>query len=141
MDSDKLMAGFLSVVRDLFLAFIVVLIVLGALMAYCRVWPPVVVVESGSMMHDAESHIGVIDTGDMVLVRKVNDRSDIVTYPEGEATNYRTYGSYGNVIVFNPNGDLNSTPIIHRAILWIEANDTLCVDEKDYAHYTFDVPA
>lgn len=135
----------MSTARDLFIAFVIVMIIMGALMAYCRVWPPMVVVESGSMMHGDDSMIGVIDTGDMVLVRKVDDRDDVVTYAEGEAVNFRKYSSFGDVIIFRPNGDLNATPIIHRALLWVEVNTSrvqpMPSGSIDYQNYSFDIPA
>ena len=31
-------------------------------------WPPMVVIESGSMMHEDEGNVGAIDPGDLVLV-------------------------------------------------------------------------
>ncbi|MCK4757263.1 MAG: hypothetical protein KAS67_02300, partial [Thermoplasmata archaeon] len=60
MDKKHLKKAALGAARDVGLAFLVVVIIMGALLAYCRVWPPVVVVESGSMMHSVESQIGII---------------------------------------------------------------------------------
>ncbi len=144
MDKAKMKNTLFNIGRDLFIAFIVVIVVMLILLAYCRVWPPMVVVESGSMMHGPNSHIGVIDTGDMVLVRGVKERSDILTYMEGEEHTFRTYSGFGNVIVYRPNGDTNRTPIIHRAVIWLEINDdgvqNLSDGQIDYQNYTFDVP-
>ena len=78
------------------------LLIIGIIFAYCRVWPPMVVVVSGSMEHppplpeEPRSYIGVIDTGDLVLVKKVNKVSDIITYVEGEKTGYHhQYHTFG----------------------------------------------
>ena len=47
-------------------------------------WPPMVVIESGSMMHEDEGNVGAIDPGDLVLVMS-DDRKTIVTYAEATA--------------------------------------------------------
>ena len=104
--------------KDLLVAAIIVVVFLGAIYAYAGVWPPLVVVESSSMQHaDRESFLGVIDTGDMVFQQAAPTRSDVVTYLEGRASGYSTYGDYGDVIFFRRAG--NPTPVIHRAIMYI----------------------
>jgi signal peptidase len=109
--------------RDVGVAVLIVLIVLGAIFAYTRVWPPMVVVESSSMQHSNDvSYVGVIDTGDLVLVQSAPLRSDVITWVEGKVTGYMTYSNYGDVIIFNT--DRSSTPIIHRAIFWMNYNAT-----------------
>ena len=112
--------------RDLAVAFLVVAIFMGALFAYTQVWPPMVVVESNSMQHsDVESFVGVIDTGDLVLVQAVRQAADVVTYVEGRVTGHATYSNYGDVIIFHPPGaSLSSTPIIHRAIAYVSLHNT-----------------
>jgi signal peptidase len=116
--------------RDLLVAFIIVALVMAALFAYTRVWPPMVVVESASMQHsNTESSIGVIDTGDLVLVQTVGVASDIVTYvdgtrPGGPNFGYATYSNYGDVIIFNaPGNPSDATPIIHRAMVYVVPHD------------------
>lgn len=110
--------------RDAGIAFSFVACILLAMFAYTGLWPPLVVVESNSMMHseDNVSYIGVIDTGDLVLVKDVGSASDVVTYVEGAHTGHETYGDYGDVIVYRINGDDARTPIIHRAMVYLEAN-------------------
>ena len=61
----------LTTVRDIAIALIIVAILIGTVFAYTQVWPPLVVIESESMQIDEFSHIGIIDTGDLVLVKKV----------------------------------------------------------------------
>ena len=114
----------LLLLRDLAIMGLIFAIVLGGLFAYSQVWPPIVVVESSSMQHsDTESFIGVIDTGDYVLVQAAPLRGEVTTWVEGRAQSYRTYGDYGDVIIFWPPVAAD-TPIIHRAILWLEWNAT-----------------
>lgn len=116
--------------RDIVFAIVLVAIVLGAVFAYTRVWPPMVVIESASMQHDDRvSHIGVIDTGDLVLVQSAPGRSDVITWVEGKATGYMTYSNYGDVIIFHKPG--METPIIHRPIFYMEYNA---------ANNTFNIP-
>ena len=43
-------------------------LLLGSMFLSTGTFPPMVVVESGSMMHDDEGQIGAIDPGDLVLV-------------------------------------------------------------------------
>lgn len=121
--------------RDIAVAFLVVAIVLGAMFAYTQVWPPMVVVESDSMQHsDAESFIGVIDTGDLVLVQSVRTPGDVTTYIEGRARNHATYSDFGDVIIFQrPGAGPGSTPIIHRAMAYVQPNATSGADVPSLA--------
>ena len=122
-------------VKDVGIAIGSVLIVFLLTFAYCGNWPPMVVIESGSMEHDNNplyseprySHIGTIDTGDLVIVKQA-EKKDIVTYLEGKKTDYKKYGDYGDVIVYYKNGieTYNGqpvTPVIHRAMAWVEVVD------------------
>ncbi|HIH79113.1 MAG: S26 family signal peptidase [Candidatus Poseidoniia archaeon] len=138
--------------RELLSAVGVVLVVFLLAWGYTGNWPPMVVIESGSMEHDGNqlypepgvTHIGPIDTGDLVLVKSA-ERDDIVTYLEGKQTGYKRYGDYGDVIIYYKNGlrsgcnlgenlneaDCNqqdgewiaATPVIHRAMAWVEVRD------------------
>ncbi len=116
--------GIVLFVRDSLVALLIVGTILFAMFAYTGLWPPLVVVESNSMMHseDNTSYIGVIDTGDMVLVKDVDAVDDIETYVEGFVSGHRTYGDYGDVVVYNSGGDDSGTAIIHRAILYLLDN-------------------
>jgi signal peptidase len=116
--------GIVLFARDAFVALLLVGTILFAMYAYTGLWPPLVVVESNSMMHteDNTSSIGVIDTGDMVLVKDIGSVDDVVTYVEGFVSGHRTYGDYGDVVVYNSGGDDSSTAIIHRAILYLMDN-------------------
>jgi signal peptidase len=113
----------LLMVRDLGGAVVAVLLIIGLMTAYAGVWPPMVVIESGSMMHQPDaSSVGVIDTGDLTLVKSVGDASSVITYMQGQKTGYRTYGNFGDVIIYAKNCDRSLTPIIHRAITRVVLN-------------------
>lgn len=116
--------GVILFLRDAGVALLFVILVLLAMFAYTGLWPPLVVVESNSMMHgeDNISHIGAIDTGDLVLVKKVDSVSDVETYVDGLSSGHKTYGDYGDVVIYKRGGSNAVTPIIHRAIIYLEIN-------------------
>ena len=127
-------------VKDVGIAIGCVVLVFLLTFAYSGNWPPMVVIESGSMEHDNNSlyaepgytHLGTIDTGDLVIVKEA-EKKDIVTYLEGKDTGYKKYGDYGDVIVYYKNGIREKdgqpvTPVIHRAMFWVEVD----VENKTY---------
>ena len=130
-----------SLLRDVFVAFIAVFIILMALWTYTGQWfgAPMVAIESGSMMHPNEPYgkLGTIDPGDMVLLVKTNGREDIVPFGGDYGGAYSTkdpdyffYGNYGDVVIYKKYGREDETQIIHRAMAWVdvEKNGT----EKTY---------
>lgn len=111
--------------RDSFLfapmvAIVVALLVLGGLLVYTQTWPPVYVVESSSMQHGSNDVLGVINAGDLVLSQKVSI-AGIVTYVDALTTGDHTYGEYGDVLLYQPNGQ-GGTPVIHRALVYLDYN-------------------
>ena len=80
--------------------------------------PMLYTVESGSMRHSEGSAIGIIDTGDMVLVRDPS-KVNITTYAEGYVTGYKKFGGYGDVVIYERK---SGTPVIHRAVLGLTDN-------------------
>ncbi|MGD0588079.1 MAG: S26 family signal peptidase [Thermoplasmata archaeon] len=99
-------------------ALAIIVLLLVSLFAYTQNWPPVYVVESDSMQHGSSDQLGLINTGDLVLAQKMSV-SDITPYVTGVQTGYTTYGEYGDVLLYWPNGQ-TTTPIIHRAILYLQ---------------------
>ena len=121
-DNEKI-----ALLRDIFIALMAVLIVLILLWAYTGQWfaAPMVAIESGSMEHPDTPYgrYGTIDAGDMVLVQKVNDQSDIITYGAAKITNNSNnyfYGNWGDVIIYRKLGSREESQIIHRAMCWID---------------------
>jgi signal peptidase len=128
--------GKISLMRDVLIALIAVLIILTGLWSYTGQWlgTPMVAIESGSMEHldPPFGRLGTIDAGDMVLLVKVNNKDDVVTYKSAYAAkdqNYFFYGKYGDVIVYRKYDDPNDDQIIHRAMCWLEYHE-------DYGTYT-----
>ncbi|MHB8606252.1 MAG: S26 family signal peptidase [Thermoplasmatota archaeon] len=110
-------------IKDLLVLFVVFGVVIGGLFAYTQVWPPAVIVESGSMMHpDSQvtyGRVGTIDPGDMVLVKKVNVPGDVCTLAKNCGG---TFGNQGDVVIYFPLNNRARTPIIHRALVWVTTN-------------------
>ena len=69
------------IAREVTLALGLVVLMLGSMWVATGAFPPMVGVESGSMMHEDEGSVGAIDPGDLVLVMNP-DRVDIVTFVE-----------------------------------------------------------
>ncbi|OPX58969.1 MAG: hypothetical protein A4E29_01415 [Methanomassiliicoccales archaeon PtaB.Bin134] len=124
--------GFIGRNKVLVGGLLIMAILLLGTLAYSGMWPPVYVVESASMQHsDTTSKLGIIDTGDLVLVRS-SDGTGVRTYVESFSEGHRSFGDYGDVIVYERYGNPDATPIIHRAMMRLEYNQT--------AH-SFDVPS
>jgi len=112
-------------VREGSLALGLVILLLGSMWISTGSFPPMVVVESGSMMHDEDGSVGAIDPGDLILVMNKN-RADVITFveatePGNENFGHESHGSPGDVIIFSKNGGLD-TPVIHRALLEVVQN-------------------
>ncbi|MFB6352693.1 MAG: S26 family signal peptidase [Halobacteriales archaeon] len=109
--------------REVLSSAVVVLLVGALLFAISGVWPPLVAVESGSMEpHMFEGDlVFVMDEGRLVPEAAVHG-TGVVTYRAGKAAGYRTFGSYGDVIVFDPPAEAGP-PIIHRARFWVDAGE------------------
>ena len=102
-------------------------LVLG-LWAHTGTMPPLVVVESSSMIHETNGEIGSIDAGDLILVMDT-PYDNIVTFAEASDRDnkyhgYETHGMEGDVIIYQKNGD-EGTPIIHRATMRVEPSQTM----------------
>ena len=103
-----------------------IFVLIAALYAHTQSMPPLVVVESSSMVHDIEGEVGSIDAGDLVLVHK-SSFDNIITFAEAtDSSNpnfgHQSHGMEGDVVIYKKNGE-TSTPIIHRAILRVVPHD------------------
>ena len=113
--------------REALLASGLIATLIAVLVLMTGSWPPMVVIESGSMMHEDEGNVGAIDPGDLVLVMS-DERKNIVTYAEatedgGTYEGYENHGMPGDVIIYRKNGG-TMTPVIHRALLRAVADET-----------------
>lgn len=110
--------------RDTLIAMAVIMLVFASGYACLHLYsghnPYFSLVTSQSMQHDDHSsELGIIDTGDLVIVRD-KSKIDIQTYLEGRMTGFKSFGDYGSVIIYS--GD-NGSSIIHRALLYLEVKE------------------
>lgn len=107
----------LSLAKDLGTSIAIVAVIAVAAYGISGTWPVMVAVESGSMLPNMQM-------GDVVFLQGPS-RADIITYQEGEIMGYKSFGEYGDVIVYKPNGINESMPIIHRIIYWIDGGEPM----------------
>ena len=118
-----------SLARDILWMVAVVGGIALALYLVCGTWPAVVTIESGSMT----PHMNV---GDLVVVVAPDQFGALQTWDEGNASGYKKYEDYGDVIIYRPNGITDfwasigvlplskQHPIIHRAMTWVDAGES-----------------
>ena len=138
---DEFLHTIFSTCKEIIFALLVIFIIFICLTAYSARWPPIVGIESDSMMHGDDSSIGTMDTGDIVIMKSVSGRQDISTYMESKSSNYKTYNSYGDVIGFKKNGG-SGTEVIHRAVVWLEYNSSGNNGNPNLINFgSFDIPS
>ena len=94
------------------------------LFAVSGVWPPLVAVESGSMEPNMQK-------GDLVFVMEEHRFSPEYTHTDtgvvplqtADEHDYWKIGGYGDVIVYEPYGNSGQTPVIHRAMFWVNKSE------------------
>lgn len=102
-----------SLARDLLWVVAVVGGIALALFLFSGTWPAVVTIESESMVPN-------MNVGDLVLVVDEDRFGPLTTWTEGNQTGYTSFGNYGDVIIYRPNGADFVHPIIHRAIIYAD---------------------
>ncbi len=125
-------------IREMLSSVGIVLVIGLILFGVSGVWPPMVAVESGSMEPNME-------VGDLVFVtepgRIAPDAADndigVVTHEAGETADYRTFGSYGSVVIYRPPGR-TASPIIHRAMFHVEEGENWYDRADDRYHSAAD---
>ncbi len=128
-----------SALVDLGITLLAVGIIFGGIYAYTGgVFPPLVVVVSNSMLHEDANvgQLGTISPGDIVLVKGAEN---IIAKVNATETGYQTYGDHGDVIVYKPDGE-DVTPVIHRAIMWVEEGQWVQSNETLGIHRSFIAP-
>lgn len=115
--------GWVLYVWDLASSIAIVAVIGALLFTASGIWPPMVAVESASMEP-------VMEKGDLVFIME-GDRfpgpnaheTGIVTARAAEGSGYTKFDAYGDVIVFEPDGSKQKTPVIHRAMFWVEEGE------------------
>ncbi len=111
--------------RILLAVLVVFSATMGILFVYAGSATPFFIVDGNSMQHGNEtSHIGVMDTGDLVIVQSVESTADITTYIRGRATDFSTYGDYGDVLVYLEPNTTRENVFMHRAMAFVTWNAT-----------------
>ncbi|WP_247005450.1 S26 family signal peptidase [Halorientalis litorea] len=94
------------------------------LFAVSGVWPPMVAIESPSMEPN-------IDTGDLVFVMDEQrfpgpgavDDTGVVPADTARENEYLRFNRPGDVIIYEPDGSERATPVIHRAVFWVNESE------------------
>jgi len=94
------------------------------LFAVSGVWPPLVAVVSDSMQPNMQK-------GDLVFVMDeerfapeyATGDTGVVTRATATEHGYQQFGGTGDVIVYQPYGNAQKTPVIHRAQFWVDGGE------------------
>ena len=91
IDDPRTITGSGAWIREALLAGGLVALLLGSMWASTGSFPPMVVVESKSMMHEDEGSLGAIDPGDLIMVLS-KERADVVTFVEATQEGNEHFG-------------------------------------------------
>jgi len=136
MDLKKLIKDFnesdspwVGLLRDLLFVLAVVVIFASVSKVALGLYTPMVAVESGSMI----PHIRI---GDIIFVESI-DRTEIITNEDGKKIGYSSFDEYGDVILYRPRGNDRATPIIHRAMYYVNESEPMWAGgpQAPYAGY------
>jgi signal peptidase I len=100
-----------SLARDLLWVVCVVGAIALCLYLICGTWPAVVTIESRSMVPN-------MNVGDLVVVVQKDRYGEFMTWETAKEANVSKFSSYGDVIIYKPNGMTSVHPIIHRAMVY-----------------------
>ncbi|HJH31594.1 MAG TPA: S26 family signal peptidase [Methanosarcinaceae archaeon] len=112
-NSDQL---WISLTRDILTVILAVLIFAFLSQIVFGMWAPMVAVESGSM----EPHMNI---GDIVFIENIDRTVVITNQPDNE--NYSSFKNSGDVILYRPYGKKDVTPIIHRAMYYVQKGEPM----------------
>lgn len=106
-----------GLIKDIAFAIAVVALFAALLYMYAGVWPPMVSVDGRSMLPNMRQ-------GDLIVLQGL-DRTGVTTHNDAVKTGYKRFNDYGDVIIYNPDGNRSITPVIHRAMYWVEEGDLM----------------
>jgi signal peptidase len=102
----------IGLAKDVIFTAAFLLAIVGLLYAYSGTWPPMIAVDGHSMLPNLKPN-------DLIIMQGL-DRVGVITYNEALSAGYKTFSDYGDVIVYRPMGDSKVTPVIHRAMYYVE---------------------
>ncbi|MEM4155490.1 MAG: S26 family signal peptidase [Archaeoglobaceae archaeon] len=108
-------AKIIEFIKDLVSTIAIVAVIILAGIAITGSWPFMVAVESGSMEPN-------LMPGDVVILMHPS-RVGLTTWEEGKKIGYKSFGNYGDVIVYYPNG--YGKAIIHRVIAYVNSSESI----------------
>ena len=111
--SDKF---WISLTRDVLTVFLAVLIFASFSHIAFGMWTPMVAIESGSM----EPNMNI---GDIIFIENIDQTQIITNQPDNNS--YSSFGKSGDVILYRPYGRKDATPIIHRAIYYVNKGEKM----------------
>ena len=112
--TDSFWAGLF---RDAIFVIVVVAIFASVSRVVFGLWTPMVAVESESMV----PHIQI---GDIIFMESI-ERTGIITQNDGKQRGYTSFDDYGDVILYKPFGRGDKTPIIHRAMYYVDKGEPM----------------
>jgi signal peptidase I len=115
-----------GLLKDMVFTMAFVLVLVGGLYLYSGVWPPMVSVDGLSMYPNMRA-------GDLVILRGV-DRVGVVAGCDAVNESYKRFNGFGDVIVYTPMGDKTRTPVIHRAVCWVNEGQPMWRDGPKAPH-------
>lgn len=111
-------------VEDILISVAIVGGIAVILYSISGIWPPMVAIESGSMEPSMSAgDIVFIVSPSNFVAEGATKQDGIVTHRQGKEDGYETFGKPGDVIVYRPDGSNLRTPIIHRAIFYVEEGE------------------
>lgn len=105
-----------TVLRITIEAFVLFTVIAGLPYMLGGVWPPFVSIVSDSMSPN-------MNEGDLVYIVEIDQTEAEHALDPAMTTNENNFGESGSVIVFQPDGYTDATPIIHRAEFWVERGE------------------
>ncbi|GAB3678517.1 S24/S26 family peptidase [Halopiger thermotolerans] len=110
--------------RDVVSSVAIVAVIGLLLFGVSGIWPPLVAVESGSMVPNMQK-------GDLIFIvdneRFAGDAAvegtGVVPLERAQESGYDKFNRPGDVIVYEPNGNEYEVPVIHRAHFWVEEGE------------------
>jgi signal peptidase len=106
----------ISLTRDLASVLLAVLAFAVISQIVFGMWTPMVAVESGSMEPNMQ-------IGDIIFIKSI-DRTQIIANQD-TSTEHLSFKMQGDVILYRPYGQEGVTPIIHRAMYYVEEGDPM----------------
>ena len=113
-------------IKALLVLVIVIFTIKVSAYAASGTWQPAFAMHSGSMKPN-------MYTGDVILIQSPH-RTNITTCEDGERLNYKSFNDYGDVIIYHPYGSFHRTPILHRAMYWVEEGEPMWANGSPAAY-------